>query len=101
MAKTSLKERNKRRIKLSQSVGKKKKRKALKEAIRIGSPEEKGKAVIALQKMKRDTSSVRVRTRCSMCGRPRAVYQKFGLCRICLRNAMMAGDVPGLKKSSW
>ncbi|OGT96150.1 MAG: 30S ribosomal protein S14 [Gammaproteobacteria bacterium RIFOXYB2_FULL_38_6] len=101
MAKTSSKERNKKRIKLSQSAEKRKKRNALKEAIRIGSFEEKEKAVIALQKMKRDTSPIRIRTRCNMCGRPRAVYRKFGLCRMCLRNAMVAGDVPGLKKSSW
>ncbi|MCF6514778.1 type Z 30S ribosomal protein S14 [Lactobacillus sp. S2-2] len=40
-------------------------------------------------------------TRCENCGRPRAVYQKFHLCRICLRNLAHKGQIPGMKKSSW
>ena len=35
------------------------------------------------------------------CGRPHAVYSKFGLCRICLRELAYKGEIPGLKKSSW
>ena len=35
------------------------------------------------------------------CGRPRAVYRKFGLCRICLRELAHAGEVPGVTKASW
>jgi len=44
---------------------------------------------------------VRAYTRCQKCGRARAVYRKFGLCRICLRELAHAGEVPGLRKSSW
>ena len=44
---------------------------------------------------------VRNYTRCRRCGRPRAVYRKFGLCRICLREAAHEGYVPGMTKSSW
>ncbi|KRO43157.1 MAG: type Z 30S ribosomal protein S14 [Actinomycetota bacterium] len=44
---------------------------------------------------------VRAYTRCQRCGRARAVYRKFGLCRICLRELAHAGEVPGLRKSSW
>ena len=44
---------------------------------------------------------VRNHTRCKRCGRPRAVYQKFGLCRICLRELAHEGSVPGMTKSSW
>ena len=44
---------------------------------------------------------VRGYTRCQRCGRPRAVYRKFGLCRICLRDLAHAGVVPGMTKSSW
>ena len=44
---------------------------------------------------------VRGYTRCNRCGRPRAVYRKFGLCRICLREAAHEGYVPGMTKSSW
>jgi len=58
-------------------------------------------AVKTLSECPRDESQVRVRSRCQMCGRPRAVYKKFGLCRIHLREAAMRGDVPGLKKASW
>ncbi len=45
--------------------------------------------------------AVRAYTRCSKCGRPRAVYRKFGLCRICLREMAHAGELPGVQKSSW
>ena len=40
-------------------------------------------------------------TRCNRCGRPRAVYRKFGLCRICLRELAHEGAIPGMTKSSW
>ena len=39
--------------------------------------------------------------RCNRCGRPRAVYRKFGLCRICLRELAHQGGIPGMTKSSW
>ena len=39
--------------------------------------------------------------RCNRCGRPRAVYKKFGLCRICLRELAHEGAIPGMTKSSW
>jgi small subunit ribosomal protein S14 len=45
--------------------------------------------------------SVRAYTRCQRCGRPRAVYRKFKLCRICLRELAHQGVIPGMTKSSW
>src|SRR5205823_9447857 len=45
--------------------------------------------------------AVRAYTRCQRCGRPRAVYRTFGLCRICLREMAHAGELPGVTKSSW
>ena len=39
--------------------------------------------------------------RCQLCGRPRAVYRKFLICRICLRNLAHKGVVPGMRKASW
>jgi small subunit ribosomal protein S14 len=39
--------------------------------------------------------------RCRRCGRSRAVYRKFGLCRICLREQAHAGVIPGMTKASW
>lgn len=44
---------------------------------------------------------VRNYSRCQKCGRPRAVYRKFGLCRICLRQLAHEGVIPGMTKSSW
>ena len=43
----------------------------------------------------------RAYTRCARWGRPRAVYRKFGVCRICLRELAHNGYVPGMTKSSW
>ncbi|MGL4595500.1 MAG: type Z 30S ribosomal protein S14 [Thermoguttaceae bacterium] len=45
--------------------------------------------------------STRSENRCQLCGRPRAVYRKFGICRICFRNLANQGLIPGVKKSSW
>jgi small subunit ribosomal protein S14 len=44
---------------------------------------------------------IRVRNRCKVCGRPRAVYRKFGICRICFRDMANSGLIPGVKKASW
>ena len=43
----------------------------------------------------------RAYTRCERCGRPKSVYRKFGLCRICLRELAHNGYIPGMTKSSW
>lgn len=45
--------------------------------------------------------AVRAYTRCNRCGRPHSVYRKFGLCRVCLRELALKGDLPGVTKSSW
>ena len=44
---------------------------------------------------------IRIRRRCLMCGRARAVYRKFGICRICFRNLASDGLIPGVRKASW
>jgi len=63
--------------------------------------EEQQEAIFRLQKLPRDSSPVRQRNRCSITGRPRGFYRKFGLGRNKLREAAMRGDVPGLRKASW
>ncbi len=45
--------------------------------------------------------STRENSRCQRCGRPRAVYRKFGLCRVCLRELALRGELPGVRKASW
>ena len=44
---------------------------------------------------------IRITRRCNLCGRARAVYRKFGICRICFRNLASDGLIPGVKKASW
>jgi small subunit ribosomal protein S14 len=39
--------------------------------------------------------------RCQLCGRPRAYYRKFQICRICFRSLAAKGEIPGIKKASW
>ena len=55
----------------------------------------------ALEKLPLNSCAVRHSTRCQQCGRVHAVYRKFGLCRICLRQQLMTGNVTGGRKSSW
>lgn len=54
-----------------------------------------------LAKLPLNSCPARSSTRCQQCGRTHAVYRKFGLCRICLRQQLMTGNVPGGRKSSW
>ena len=45
--------------------------------------------------------AVRAYTRCELCGRSRAVYRKFKICRICFRTLALEGHIPGVRKASW
>ena len=63
--------------------------------------EEHATARQKLQALPRDSSPVRLRNRCSLTGRPRGVFSKFGLGRIKLREYVMRGEVPGVVKASW
>ena len=101
MAKVSMTEREKKR---ERTVAKyQKKRAELKAVIASASSsdEERWDAQVALQKLPRDASPVRLQRRCQLTGRPHGVYRKFGLSRNKLREAAMRGDIPGLVKASW
>lgn len=63
--------------------------------------EAKFEILAKLEKMPRDSSSVRLSRRCNITGRVHGVYRKFGLCRNELRRRAMSGEVPGLVKASW
>ena len=54
-----------------------------------------------IEREKKRKYKVRVRNRCSRCGRPRAYMRRFGLCRICFRELAGQGVIPGVVKSSW
>ena len=72
---------------------------------KISNPEtsatEQFQAMLDLQKLPRDSSPIRKRNRCTLTGRPRGNYRKFGLCRNKLREVIMRGEAPGVVKSSW
>ena len=100
MAKKSMMARTKKRAKLIKQY--QAKREQLKRAIlKAEDFESMHDAQVKLQKMPIDSSRVRLNKCCQQCGRPHAVYKKFGLCRICLRQQLMNGNVPGGKKASW
>jgi small subunit ribosomal protein S14 len=101
MAKTSMVNREIKRAKLAKRYGAK--RIELKAVISslTASYDEKMEAQAKMQKLPRDSSPSRQRSRCALSGRPRGFYRKFGLGRNKLREATMRGDVPGLRKASW
>jgi small subunit ribosomal protein S14 len=57
--------------------------------------------MVGLQKLPRNSAQVRVQSRCSMTGRARGVYRKFGLARNMFRQLALEGKIPGVRKSSW
>jgi small subunit ribosomal protein S14 len=59
------------------------------------------KLALRLKAAKKPKFAVRAYTRCQRCGRPKAVYRKFGLCRICIRDMAHKGELPGVAKASW
>jgi len=66
-----------------------------------GTDESREAARVALQKLPRDASPVRVRSRDSVDGRPRGVLSKFGISRVRFREMAHRGELPGITKSSW
>lgn len=71
----------------------------------IANPEadydEKWEAMLALQKLPRDSGKFRQRNRCALSGRPHGYYRKFGLSRNKLREVILKGQAPGVVKASW
>jgi small subunit ribosomal protein S14 len=101
MAKKSSIERNKRRERLNQKYAPM--RKALKEKLADPniSEDDYFDAQRKLALLPRNSAPVRLRNRCILTGRSRAVYRKFGLSRIMLRNLALSGYLPGVTKASW
>ena len=65
------------------------------------SDEERAMAALKLQKLPRNTSICRARSRCALSGRPRGNYKKFGISRLAFRKLALEGKLPGVTKSSW
>lgn len=58
-------------------------------------------AQIALDKLPKDSSPVRLHNRCRLTGRPRGYMRRFGICRVVFREMANDGKIPGVTKSSW
>ncbi len=100
MARKSIIEREKKKIKLVDKYASK--RAALKqEQKQAATFEEKMDIQRKLQKLPRNSNPTRVVRRCALTGRPKGVYRKFGLSRTKLRELAMSGQLPGIKKASW
>jgi small subunit ribosomal protein S14 len=65
------------------------------------SVEEKFEIQSQFAKLPRNSCPTRLTRRCRVSGRARAVYRKFGLSRIALREMTLRGELPGMRKSSW
>lgn len=89
MSKTSVKARNEKRQRLVEKYSAKRE-----ELKAMGDWE-------SLQKLPRNSSPTRLRSRCSVTGRGRGVYRKFGLCRNVFRQLALEGKIPGIRKASW
>ena len=101
MAKTSSVEKNNRRAKLAKKYAA---RRAKLKAMAVDdklTPEDRFEARIKLAELPRNSSPTRIRNRCEITGRPRAVYRKFKLSRLALRQLASLGALPGVVKSSW
>lgn len=101
MAKTSMIEREKKRLHMVQKYATK--RAQLQEIVddQSRSEEERFQARLAIQRLPRSSSPTRLRNRCQVTGRPRGTFRKFGLGRNKLREVAMRGEAPGLTKASW
>ena len=101
MAKTSMIERQKKRVALVAKYATR--REALKAAAKDESlsREERFKATLKLAKLPRNSSATRLHSRCEVTGRPRSYYRKLRMSRIALRDLASRGQIPGMVKSSW
>jgi small subunit ribosomal protein S14 len=101
MAKKSSIEKNARRAKMAKALGPRRARLKALARDRDADPEDRFEAQLKLARLPRNSSLTRVRNRCSLSGRPRGVYRKFGLSRIAVRDLASSGQIPGMVKSSW
>lgn len=101
MAKLSSIEKNKRRLRLSQSKAATRAALKVKIANKETPFEERLALVHKLAEMPRNSSKIRYRNRCEVTGRPRGFYRQFHMSRLALREYALAGQLPGVTKASW
>lgn len=100
MAKTSMIEREKKRIRLEKKYAKKRIH-LLNKYNSETNFNEKVEIHAKLQKLPRNSSKIRIRKRCWKTGRPRGVFSDFGLSRHVVREMAHKCLLPGVTKSSW
>jgi len=95
MAKESMKARERKRIAMAKKYAEKR------EALRKAANEGDWDAMMALQKLPRNSMKIRVHNRCNLTGRPRGYMRQFGISRVTFREMANQGLIPGVKKASW
>ena len=95
MAKESMKAKERKRAYLSARY--EEKRTALRKAVAAGDWD----AMFALQKLPKNSMSIRKHNRCQLTGRPRGYMRQFGISRVTFREMAVSGQIPGITKASW
>ncbi len=95
MAKESMKARERKREKLAARYAEK--RAELRKAANEGDWD----AMLALQKLPKNSMEIRKHNRCQLTGRPRGYMRQFGISRVTFREMAVAGKIPGVTKASW
>jgi len=101
MAKVSAVQRDLKRRKMAKKYASKRAELKAKIMDKSVDMEERFAAVLALSEMPKNSAKIRQMNRCALTGRPHAVYRKFKLSRIAVRNLASRGELPGVTKSSW
>jgi len=100
MAKKSMIEREKKRIKLNNRyIGKR--NTLLKQYNETEDFKLRLEIHAKIQKLPRNSAKIRIRNRCWKTGRPRGFYRDFGVSRHVLREMAHSCLLPGVTKSSW
>jgi small subunit ribosomal protein S14 len=95
MAKESIKAKQRKKIKMAANLADK--RTALRKAANEGDWD----AMMALQKLPKNSMKIRVHNRCQLTGRPRGYMRQFGISRVTFREMALNGKIPGITKASW
>ena len=95
MAKESMKAKERKREKLTAQYAEKR---AL---LRKAQSEGDWDAMYKLQKLPKNSMSVRKHNRCQLTGRPRGYMRQFGISRVTFREMALSGKIPGITKASW
>jgi len=95
MAKESMKAKERKREKLAAQYSERR------DVLRKAQKEGDWDAMFMLQKLPKNSMSVRKHNRCQLTGRPRGYMRQFGISRVTFREMAVAGKIPGITKASW